>query len=135
VDSDRLITASHHLHRASSWRDSSKTLHQMLPFNIRSEGRVRLPNSDYGQATDHFAEWDLSSTKHPRTQKQRRFWIKLSAVAFCLLVVVIYGVNVHRSWAAWEENWTVSPPSRAHHSVLKLVDEHTECSGCQKDQH
>jgi len=129
------ITASHHLHRASSLRELSKSCRQMLPFNIRSEGRVRLPNSEFGQATDQFAEWDISPTKHSRTRKQRRFWTILSAVAFCLLVVVIYGVNVHRSWAAWEENWRVSPPSRVYHRMLKLVDEHIECTGDHTDQH
>ena len=111
VDSGRLITASNYLHRGPSLREPSKALRQMMPFNDRSEGRVRLPTSEYGQANDFLAEFDPSSTKHSRTRQKRRYQIILSAFALSLLAVVIYGLNVQRSWAALEDNWTVSSQS------------------------
>ena len=111
VDSGRLITASNYLHRGPSLRDLSKSLRQMLPYKLRSEGKVRLPTSEYGQANDFLAESDPSSTKHSRKRQKRRYQIILSALALSLLAVVIYGVNVQRSWAALEDNWTVSSQS------------------------
>ena len=83
----------------------------MLPYHLGSEGKIRLPTSEVGQATDFVTEFEPSSTKYSRLSKKRRYQIILSAVAFSLLAFVVYVVNVQRAWAALEDNWTVSSQS------------------------
>jgi len=108
VDIDRLITASHYPYRAPPLRDLSKSLLEMLPYHLGSEGKIRLPTSEVGQATDFITELEPSSTKYSGLSKKRRYQIILSAVALSLLAFVVYVVDVQRSWAALEDNWTVS---------------------------
>ena len=134
VVTDRLITASHYPHRASSLLVLTSSLRQMLSYNLGSEGKVRLPTSEAGQATDFVAEFHPSSTKYSRLRKKRRYQIILSAVALSLLAVVVYVVDVQRSWAALEDNWTVSSRSQFRSAMLKLSDEYTQCRGCRYSQ-
>jgi len=92
-------------------RDLSKSLLEMLPYDLGSEGKIRLPTSEVGQATDFITEFEPSSTKYSRLSKKRRYQIILSAVALSLLAFVVYVVDVQRSWAALEDKWTVSSQS------------------------
>jgi hypothetical protein len=91
----------------------------------RKRGPVYLPSTPEAEkGTDQFIEFGSSSVKSSRSLRRRRcLIIGLSLLAWSL-IVIIYIVDVNRSWAALEDKWRVSCPSRSKQIVLNVGDGH-----------
>jgi hypothetical protein len=96
-------------------------LSEMDLFGCR-RGPVYLSSTPEAEkGTDQFIEFGSSSVKSSRSKRQGRFLIIGLSFLIWLLVVIIYIVDVNRSWAALEDRWRVSWPSLSNPFMLSVA--------------
>jgi hypothetical protein len=88
----------------------------------RRRGPVCLSSTPEAEkGTDQFIEFGSSSVKSSRSKRQRRCLITGLSLLVWSLIVIIYVADVNRSWAALEDKWRVSWPSRFNPFMLSLA--------------